>query len=47
MFGVKLLDDPSQQNILNEHVALLKASNVRLRLYNPANDTKLDTFNGR
>lgn len=46
MFNIKFIQDASEVK-QGETATCLKAHNIRLRLYNPVNDTKLDTFTGR
>jgi hypothetical protein len=46
MFNIKFIQDASEVKA-GEMATCLKAQNLRLRLYNPVNDTKLDTFTGR
>ena len=46
MFSIKFIDDYSQV-LPGEMSTCLKPENLRLRLFNPANDTKLDTYTGK
>ena len=42
-----MIKDYSEVGGINEKFSYVKEGNLRIRLFNPVNDTKLDTYTGK
>jgi hypothetical protein len=46
-FSVRTFTGTNKQAQVNDKCTYVREDNIRLRLFNPVNDTKLDTYRGR
>ena len=47
MFNIKTFTELTEQPKITDKCTYIREDNIRIRLFNPVNDTKLDTYRGK